>query len=125
MRSGKIILILIFCLIGHACVEPFDLKNISYDNLLVVEGHISNLNSPQQIKLSHTSQLNERVFNAESEAIVMLESESGEKIQFNEVKPGIYESPSFAGVVGEGYTLFITRANGRKYKSELVVLKAV
>jgi len=79
MRRSTIILILPFCLLVQACVESFDLKNISYDNLLVVEGHISNINRPQQIKLSHTSKLNERVFDAESDAVVIVENESGEK----------------------------------------------
>jgi hypothetical protein len=41
------------------------------------------------------------------------------------VNPGIYESLSFAGMVGEGYTLLITTSNGRKYKSSQVVLKDV
>lgn len=89
----------------------------------MVEGHISNLNRPQQIKLSRTAQLNDRTFIAESDADVQVENGSGEKIQFSEIKPGIYESPSFAGVVGEGYTLLITTKNGRKYKSQQVVLK--
>lgn len=118
-------MIILFILIGHACVEPYDLKNISYDNALIVEGHISNINKPQQIKLSRTSTLNERVFIPESGANVRVESESGESIQFNEVKPGIYESTAFAGVVGEGYTLSITTNSGRKYKSNQVMLRDV
>jgi hypothetical protein len=106
-------------------VEDFDLANISYTGALVVEGHISNLERQQQIKLSRTAQLNDRKFIAESGADVSVENESGEKIQFNEIKPGIYESLSFAGDVGEGYTLSITTSNGRKYKSQQVVLKDV
>src|SRR5690349_13213856 len=125
MRSSWISLVSLFCLLTHACVEPYDLKNISYDNALIVEGHISNINKPQQIKLSRTSTLNVRKVIAESGAIVTVESESGESIPFTEVKPGIYESASFAGVVGEGYTLSITTSNGRKYKSNQVVLKDV
>lgn len=125
MRGNTIISIIFICLLCDACVESFDLKNISYDNRLVVDGHISNSNRHQQIKLSRTSHLNERVFIAESSADVMVETESGQQIQFSEIMPGIYESPVFAGVVGEGYTLFITTNNGRRYKSEQVVLKDV
>src|SRR5688572_19370009 len=125
MKGYAIILIVLLCMLCQACVEPFDLKNVSYDNMLVVEGHISNLNRPQQIKLSRTSHLNERVFIAESGADVLVENESGEIIQFNEINPGIYESTNFAGEVGEGYTLLITTSNGRKYKSKQVVLKNV
>jgi hypothetical protein len=123
MRNRTIKIITLFCMLAIACVEPFDLKNIRYTKALVVEGHISTINRPQQIKLSRTAALNERTFIAESGADVTVENESGEKIQFNEVKPGIYESSSFAGVVGEGYTLSITTSNGRKYKSQQVVLK--
>ena len=119
------ILIVLFSMVSHACVEPFDLKNIRYNNSLIVEGLITNMNQPQQIKLSRTAAINERVFIAETGAEVMVETASGEKILFLEGKPGIYESPSFAGVVGEGYSLFITTSNGRKYKSSQVVLKNV
>lgn len=125
MRSKTSIWFILFCLLTHACVEPYDLKNVSYDNALIVEGHISNINKPQQIKLSRTSTLNERKVIAESGANVIVESESGESIPFTEVKPGIYESASVAGVVGEGYTLSITTNKGRKYKSNQVILKDV
>ena len=91
----------------------------------MVEGHISNVERPQQIKLSRTAPLDERGFIAESDADVHVESGVGEKIQFNEVMPGIYESLSFAGGVGEGYTLFIKTRDGREYKSPQVVLKDV
>ena len=123
--KGNFILLILLCLLGHACVEPFDLKSIRYDNALVVEGHISNIERPQQIKLSRTSPLDERGFIAESEADVQVESGLGEKIQFNEVRPGIYESLSFAGIVGEEYTLFIKTRDGHEYKSPQVVLKDV
>jgi hypothetical protein len=125
MRGSTIILIILFCLLGHACVEPFDLKNISHTKALVVEGHISNINRPQQIRLSRTSALNERKIIAESGADVQVESESGERILFTEVLPGIYESPPFAGIVGKDYTLSVTTSNGREYQSEQVVLKDV
>lgn len=112
-------------MLGYACVEPFALKNISYTNVLVVEGFISNKEKPQQVKLSRTSPLDEKVFIAEPGADVSVDSESGEKIQFNEVKPGIYESPIFVGVVNQKYTLLITTSNGKQYRSEQVVLKDV
>lgn len=112
-------------MLGYGCIESFDLKNVSYDNLLVVEGHISNLNRPHQIKLSRTGHLNENVFIAESGANVTVENELGELIQFLEITPGIYESTAFAGVVGQEYTLYITTSSGRKYESETAVLKAV
>lgn len=124
MRSSNTKLIFIFFLLT-ACVDPFSMKSIGYTKAIVVEGHISNINRPQQIRLSHTSELNDRTFIAESGAVVQVANGSGEKIQFNEVNPGIYESPSFAGVVGEAYTLSITTSKGRKYKSQQVVLKDV
>jgi hypothetical protein len=123
MRRCTMIVIVFVFLLSQACVEPFDLLNVRYNNTLVVEGHISNLNKPQQIKLSRTAAINERVFLAETGAEVTVESASGESMQFLEVKPGIYESSSFAGVVNEAYTLSITTTNGRKYKSSQVVLK--
>lgn len=125
MRSSAIVMIIFLGVMGYACVEPYELKSVTYNNALVVEGHISNVDKPQQIKLSRTSPLNERVFIAEPGADVLVESGSGEKIQFNEVKPGIYESLSFAGVIGEGYRLSITTREGSEYKSQQVVLKDV
>lgn len=125
MRGNTIICIVLLGVLGNSCIESFDLKNIRHDNALVVEGHISNIEKPQQIMLSRTSPLNEKVFIPESGASVSVENDSGEKVQFNEVKPGIYESQSFAGVVGMGYTLSITTSNGHTYISRKEILKAV
>lgn len=125
MRGSWILLVLLLCTVGPSCVETFDLKNIRYNNSLVVEGHISDINEPQRIKLSRTAAINERVFLAEPGAEVTIENESGEKTQFHEIKPGIYESTAFAGIVGQGYSLLITTSNGRKYKSEQVAMKPV
>ena len=125
MKRYTTIVLVSLLLLSQACVEPIDLKSISYENRLVVEGHISDIGRPQQIRLSRTNALDNRTLTGESGANIIVETKSGEKIQFHEIKPGVYESPSFAGVVGEGYTLSITTANGRKYKSEQVVLKDV
>src|SRR5690349_7570616 len=125
MSGRKIIRLILFCFLSYSCVEPYDLKNVSYDNALIVEGHISTFNKQQQVKLSRTSTLNQRVFIPETGASVMVEVGSGEKILFNESKAVIYESASFAGVVGQDYTLSITTKNGRKYKSNHVTLRDV
>jgi hypothetical protein len=125
MSNRSIISFILVCLIGHACVESIDLKSIRHENMLVVEGHISNINKPQQIRLSRASALNEKTLTGESGADVVVENGAGEKMLFHEVRSGIYESVSFAGVVGETYNVHITTSNGRKYKSEQVVLKAV
>src|SRR5687767_12800534 len=68
MNRSTMILIVLFSMVSHACVEPFDLKNIRYNNSLIVEGLITNMNQPQQIKLSRTAAINERVFIAETGA---------------------------------------------------------
>jgi hypothetical protein len=125
MRAGNVIFIILLFIVGHACVEPLDLKSVSYKNVLVVDGLITNAQRPSQIKLSRTSLLDERKFIPEKGANVIVERQSGSQIQFTEVKPGIYESFGFSGVVGEGYTLLVTTSHGHEYKSQQVVLNNV
>jgi hypothetical protein len=123
MRASVQIIIFL-CLVGYACVEPYNPKNVSYDNVLVVEGSISNEEKPQLVKLSHTSQLNEQVFIPEPGADVKVEISPGKTIKFSEVKPGLYQSQSFAGIIGNAYTLSVKTSNGREYKSSQVMMKA-
>ena len=125
MKRASIIWVIVFCAMGYACVEPYQLKSVSYENTLVIESLITNVPKPQQVKLSRTSPLDDRKIIAEPGAKVFVESESGEKFQFNQITPGVYESFPFAGKVGEKYTLSITTNDGHEYRSQPVTLKDV
>src|SRR5690348_10020464 len=82
-----------------SCVEPFDIKSISYDNLLIVDGFISSDLKQHQVVLSRTSKINENTFIPETGALVSIKDGSDATIQLTEESPGVYLTGMIAGVV--------------------------
>jgi Domain of unknown function (DUF4249) len=111
-----------FLLLG-SCVEPFDAGTVNYEDMLVVEGILTNETKQHQVTITRTSHLGKPVFNPEKNAIVTLKAHDGFSTTLTETSPGIYKTPSIAGVVGKAYTLSITTSNGNNYASEEVVMK--
>ena len=60
----------VILVLSIGCVEQIDLKTISFEDALVVEGTITNELKIHQIKLSRTFKLEESIPATESNAIV-------------------------------------------------------
>lgn len=100
-----------------ACIESFDPESIGYENVLVVEGYISDQPEAHRIRLSKTRPLNDNSYTPETGAQVSIVSDEGETFSFTEVAAGEYESEEKAGVIGERYVLEIVTADGKHYQS--------
>jgi len=105
------------------CVEPFPLTSIDYDDLLVVEGLITDESKQHIVTLSRTSKLNDLIFIPEQGAEVKLQVNKGFFIPLTETSPGVYQTSQYAGSIGATYRLLLKTHDNKEYTSKEVLLK--
>ena len=109
---------LVLFVLTIGCVEQIDLKTITFEDALVVEGTITNELKFHQIKLSRTFKLEESIPATESNAIVQVIDDLQNTYNFQEERPGVYLSETeFKAMPSRQYQLRITTSNGRSYAS--------
>lgn len=102
----------------NGCVEPYELKSETFDDLLVVEALLTDELKYQDVKLSRTIKLEARVPIPETNAIVRIIDEAERVFEFEETEPGNYISKvEFKAQENISYSLSITTSAGRKYAS--------
>jgi len=102
------------------CTEEFNPDWSEYENLLVVEGFITNSPDFQYIKLSRTyPYVVSKGIRPETGAIVTVTKNSGEVFVCNETSEGTYrpDTSEFSPSSGESYQLFIELSDGQQYTS--------
>jgi hypothetical protein len=107
-----------------ACIEPIEPEIEVHDYLLVVEGHVSNLDEVNTVRLSRTRPLGTEYGGVETGALVYLEDTDESKYYFDESSAGVYQSDPacFVGQVGHSYTLHIETLYGSEYQSKPALL---
>ncbi len=109
-----------------SCTEPFNLKSIEFQDVLVVEAVITNEVKYQEIKLSRTFSLEEFTPSEESNAEVAITDNAQNIYKFEEKSNGKYLSIIPFGVQpNKDYTLSVTTKNGKLYKSQPTQLPCV
>lgn len=110
----------IFIFLGFSrCVEPFEISNSTFEDLLVVEGRITNENTFHTIKLSRTFQVDTSSINPEKNAKVSIVEDSNIIHSFSEQEDGTYISDNrFAAKPNSKYILNIETQSGHKYTSK-------
>jgi hypothetical protein len=73
---GRIVLLLMF-IAFTACVEPFDPEIDSYEDILVVDGIITDEEVAARVRLSRSYPYDENRSNAETNAIVIISDDAG------------------------------------------------
>lgn len=115
-----LLLIVLPTLVLVSCVEEYwpELEG-SYENLLVVDGKITNEPGPYTIQLSNSSSLLEPAYNPLSGAIVIISDDAGNSETLSETSPGTYQTSEtgIQGVIGRMYKLSIS-TDGKTYESE-------
>lgn len=108
-----------------ACIEPFEPDVSRNDELLVVEGHVSDKPEPYTVRLSLTQPLDSLGSQAASGAQVVVVDQEGAEHYFEEKQAGIYQSDPecFIGKKGCAYTLTVETSTGARYQSDPVILK--
>ena len=115
-----------FVALAFSCVEPYEVRSISYDKAIVVEGRFTDQAEGHYIKLSHTRTVDDQKNMPISGASVWVQDADGGKIEFEEVAPGHYESIQnvVAGVAGNNYQLVFVTPDGKPYRSNFQELIA-
>jgi hypothetical protein len=103
-----------------SCTEIFVPDVEKFDELLVVDGLITDAPGPYTIKLSTSSRPKQSsAFTPNTGCKVVIEDNLGNKTTLSEHSPGVYQTDSSAmrGVIGRSYKLTISTPSGEEYAS--------
>ena len=129
MQANRYIqLAAIFSLIFFAssCVEEYWPElSTNNDQLLVIDGKITNFPGPYTVKLSSASSINEALFLPISQAKVIIIDNQGNQEFLTEKSPGTYETrpDGMQGIIGRSYKIKVELNSGKAYESQLEELK--
>jgi hypothetical protein len=108
-----------------ACVDEYWPDLDEYENLLVVDGMITNAPGPYTVKLSLSSNVNYPRYIPLGGATIVIADHLGNKETLSETEEGTYStSPSgIQGIIGRKYRIEITTADTNTYFSPFVEMK--
>lgn len=97
-----------------------------YENLLVVEGNITNQPGPYTVKLSASTRPDNLEHVPLSGYKVIISDDAGNSEELTETEAGLYmtDSSGIQGVIGRQYKIDITATNGKTYTSDYQQLPA-
>ena len=127
----KISLILfVFFLFIHSCIDPINFSTGDDSKCLVVDGMITNEPGPYVVYLARTSEYNSYYAQTEEVegAIVIISDDLGNsEILTETLNPGIYKTDpgGIRGVPGRYYNIEIVTPDGKQYESDYELLSAV
>ncbi len=109
------------------CVEPFTPSVVKYENVLVIDGMVTDEEGPYTVRLSRSFHYDNPFGSPEQGAYILLMDDQGNSTGFTEESPGLYNSdnPDFRGVTGRNYKLYVNTLDNGEYESEYVELKPV
>ena len=121
MRIKNVILLLFLLLYLTSCVDKYWPEIDKYENILVVDGLLTNGADTTIINLSMSSSVNNGKLIPIVGSEMYISDENQSEVYLAETKPGIYKvlDDSFIGQVGSSYQLHITLPNGKKYVSDI------
>ena len=108
-----------------SCIEPFHPEVKKYEELLVIEGGITNEEPPYTIKLSlSTSIYNSKRQSVGNAEVQIIDSDNNIET-FTEVEQGTYKSEinGMQGTVGKNYKLKITTLQGKIYETDFITMQ--
>lgn len=124
--TSRILNRLLFCsmVIMLSCIDDYEPENYSYENMMVVDGSISNAQGPYFVRLSLSSRPSDPRFIAVEGASVKILDNQGSTFLLEEKEPGVYQTdPSLTGIAGMAYKLAIVTASGVSYDTDFEELK--
>jgi hypothetical protein len=127
IKSLKYIAIIVLVIIFGTCSEPYTPEISKYENILVIDGFITNDQGPYTVRLSRSFKYGETESLPEQNAVVFVKDDQGNIASFEETSPGLYSTidPDFRGLIGRQYQLYVNTNDLQTYESEFVELKKV
>jgi len=119
MRNKHIALIIIV-LLSISCKEEFQIDSIQFDDLLVVEGFITNQPGPYTIKLSTSAQVDNPARYPKTNCIINIHDDQGYSEKLSEIEPGVYTTSKtgIKGEIGGKYKISINTPNEKQYETD-------
>jgi hypothetical protein len=122
MPVNRKYIILLFMLVLASCIDPFEPLIEERQEVMVIEGVITDQPGIHQVKVSRSTPYNDPSFMPVQGCVVTVEDEQGNMEHYTEHwnTPGIYEAwldKPFLGV-GKSYALNVTSPQGITYYSE-------
>ncbi len=102
-----------------ACTTPYLPELKGFEDLLVVDGSLTDAPGPYVVTLNISGGISNREYLPETGAKVYIKDKQGAVYQLLELRPGSYHSDSaaFRGEAGKSYQLQVYLADGRNYES--------
>jgi hypothetical protein len=124
-KTKTVIGFLVLAIMLHACIETFYPDIAGHENVLVVDGMVTDEERPSLVRLSRTFSYDDHNYHPESGATVIILDDKGTPHYLEEKKAGGYytDSATFRGEAGGRYQLQIILADGTTYQSDYVTLK--
>ena len=123
ISRNSFVFIFILFLSLWSCTEPYEINITDYENILIVQGILTNENGPYKVVLSRTIPINHTENYFEENASVTITDKNGKVEILHETSPGIYKtSNSFKGEINNEYQLKIITQDNTEYESEIVTL---
>jgi len=127
MKIKQLILLLLVLqfLWLNSCVDEYWPEVDKYEDLLVVEGGITNHRGPYMIRISKSSHLDSSAYTPYTGCVVKILVDDGEEEYLTEISPGIfYTTPNgIQGQIGKSYKLNISTPDDKNYESSFELLK--
>lgn len=126
MIVKKISLFLLILLVVTACIDEFWPDISDYDNIMVVDGTLTNDPGPYTVRLSMTSDVDNPGYIPFTGCSVTIEDDSGNTESLTETEPGTYitSADGFRGLIGRKYRIRIYTPVGKTYSSPFQELLA-
>jgi hypothetical protein len=117
---------LLFLILLTSCIDEYWPEMDRYENLLVVDGTLTDMPGPYTIRLSMTSRINSPQYNPLPGCSVTLLDNTGNAEQLSETEPGVYSTSvnGIQGVAGRQYKIQIVTPSGKTYSSPFEQLPA-
>lgn len=119
MPVNKYLLYLLLLLLSHSCIEPFQPEIAESQEVIVINGEISDRPGNHRVTISQSSAYNDPSFIPFQGCVVRVEDDLGNIEVYLETDPGIYESyldEAFLEV-NRTYSLKVTTPSGSEYQS--------
>lgn len=120
MIRTLIISILLISFIAHSCRDEYFPEIEKYENILAVDGTISNDPGPYEVRLSLSSPVYKPELKPYVGAQVIVIDDLGNKEYFSEIEPGLHRSSpdGMQGVIGRKYKIVINTPDEEIYESD-------
>ena len=126
MPVNKYHILFLLLLTCGSCIEPFEPVIKEYQNVLVINGKITDQPGIHYVEVSRSTPYNKPFYKPVGGCIVMVTDENGDMIPFQEGEGGKYSAdiPGSFLAVGKAYRLQVFTPNQREYCSEYDTLLA-